>query len=610
MITCLQPLAYTKKMASGSVGTVLPLWRIHNFSSHGAGGTVRIINIARPDTIALLSKLSGDYGPMWATGKLALAVNYTAETSTLDEATLVRIKNVSASPQPGVYNAELLVLCQARVCDVSTGGPYPTAKHAPDLAPLWRIHRLGLVGDPAFDMKRTEFKIQNIAREDTLAMLKKLGGGEVESATGHMVLACDYTAKMVAGLRAVLVRIGDITCGEEGGPPYNCTLKCLGHVRCASVEAVGAFPQVLLDEIPVWRIHNLNTGSSGPQHRITNIARPDTVALLTYLGQGNPLSSAGGLVIGCDYTAPPAVGGSGRLMKVASINQAAGREGKYEALLVDVSSVTVGKFCSNAGLPEDWWPRLTVILPKVWNKPEKPSAPLPRAPTAAVKCAYWLRCQKALMSLLRDAGIQLQHYIDHKGSLCLCHNCHSQGDGHVFQRGGQKYVMPVGFARVGVFSYKPHDIKERGMKEWHVCFHGTKHEYLGNIVLQGQLLLPGSILYNGESIKVRDGHIKKNFERTNEHTGRRENFNPTYKVFFSPSVKYCIHEVYTNIFYCDGKLYRFALQLRIQPNTYEIGQQTIGAKGQIDPHIPNSSIEWYSDQPQAHFFTGILIREE
>ena len=575
---------------------------------------MKIINITRPDTIALLRKLSEDHGPIWAKGKLTLAVNYATDTSTLVEATLVRIKDVSASEQPGVYNAELLVLCQARVCDVSTGGRYPTAKLAPDLAPLWRIHRIGLVGDSAFDAQQTEFKIQNIARVDTLAILKKLGGGDVKSAIGHMVVACDYTADMVAGLKAQLVRIGDVTPSDEGGPPYNCTLKSLGHVGCASVQAAGMFPQVLLGEIPVWRIHNLNSGGSSPEHSICNIARPDSVALLTYLGQGNPLAASGGLVVGCDYTSPPSVGESGRLMRVASISRAAGERVKYDAVLVDVSSVSVGKYYSNEGKPENWWPRLTMVLPKVWNTSAKPPEPLVRAPLPAVWCPYWLRCQKALIHLLRDTGIQNtfgEKYRDREGDKCFCRECHSvRGDRPVYQRGGQTYALPIGFARIGLVPGKTHGIVERGKKEWHVCFHGTKHDYLGDIILQGQLLAPGSTLHSGKVIAVRDGHINKIIERTNQHTGTRENFNPTNKVFFSPSIKYCANDVYTNVVYCDGKLYRFALQLRIQPNTYQIGQETIGASKQIDTHFSNKSIEWYSEQLHTHFITGILIQEQ
>ena len=589
--------------SAGSVGQVLPLWRIHDFSSKGAGDTINIINIARPDTIALLQQLSGGRGPIYAAGNITLAANYSTEPSRLRGATLVRIKAVSAASKPGTYSAELLVLCKTRVLDVSTRNAFPTARRAPDLAPLWRIHNFGFVGETM----QTKHNIGNIAREDTLALLKMLGGGDVKRAKGHLVLVCDFKAHVVAGLRAVLVRIGDVSSAAGGGPPFNCTLNFLGHVRCADVDYCGSsFPQVLLDEIPVWRIHGLDKGSRS-EHNIINIARPDSVALLAHLGQGNPLSAIGGLVIGCDYDTPPAVGESGRLMRVAGISRATGK-GKYEAQLVDVSTVSVGQFRSGVGRPQDWWPRLTVILPKIWGRPAvKPPV---MCLTPAVSCPYWQRCQKALSGILRDAGIQLSEYVSPMGDKCFCYNCHYlRGDGLVYKRGGQSYVMPTGFARVGIKPGKSVGLVDNGMKNWHVCFHGTKYQYMSDILIQGQLLAPGSILHSGESIKTQPGHIKVAFSRTNEHTGKKEEFNPQNKVFFSPSIKYSTNTAYTNEYYCNERYYCFALQLRIQPNTYKVGQQTLGATGELDPNVPNTSIEWYADQSHTHFFTGILVSE-
>lgn len=593
--------------SAGSVGTVLPLWRIHDFSS-GAGNIISITNIARPDSIALLQQLSGGRGPVWAAGKIAFVVNYSTELSTLRGATLVRIKTVSAESKPGTYSAELLVLCKTRVLDVSTRGSFPTARRGPDLAPLWRIHRFGFVGETNF-AKQTKYEIGNIAREDTLALLKMLGDGDVKRAEGHLVLACDFKAHVATGLRAVLVRIGNVSSAAGGRPPFNCTLNLLGHVRCADVDYCGSsFPQAQLDEVPVWRIHDLNIGSQS-EHKIINIARPDSVALLSHLGQGNPLSASGGLVVGCDYDSPPAIGESGRLMRVASISRATGK-GKYEALLVDVSTVSVGQFHSGVGRAQDWWPRLTVVLPKIWGKSAMLVKCPVRSPTPAVSCPYWQRCKNALSGILRDAGIQLSEYVAPVGDNCFCYNCHySRRDNLVYKRGGQSYVLPIGFARVGIKPNKSHGLVENGMKNWHVCFHGTKYQYLVDILIHGQLLVPGSILHSGESIRTQPGHINGAFSRTNEHTGKKEEFNPTNKVFFSPSIKYCANAVYTNEYYCNERHYHFALQIRIQPNTYKVGQQTIGATEEIDPNIPNTSIEWYADQAHTHFLTGILMRE-
>ena len=598
---------------AGDVDVELPLWRIHYFSSNSTGDTISVTNISRSDTVALLKELSGGHGPIWAAGKIAFAANYSTNLSTLTEATLVRIKAVSADDKPGVYNAQLLVLCQARVLEISTRGPFPTARRGQDLAPLWRIHNFGIVGDPSFDTMRTEHTIVNITRDDTLALLRKLGGGDVKSAKGHLVLACDYKATVTKGSRAVLVRIGDVSCAEaEGRPPYNCTMKILGHVKCADVELGAPYPQILLDEVPVWRINNLNT-TSGSEHALVNIARPDSVALLAHLGQGNPLSATGGLVIGCDYTALPRVGESGRLMRVASISRSTGI-GIYEAVLRDVSTISVGTYRSCEGKPADWWPRMTVLLPKIWSKPTEVAKPVERPISSpkAGSCQYWQRCQSALLGVFREAGINFdnkKHY-EQAGDRCFCIDCHRRrGDNMTYTRGGQTYILPVGFARIGIKPNKTPHVVEKGMANWHVCYHSTKHQYLSDIIMHGQLLAPGSTLINGDSIKVRDGHIQTSLSRRNECTGEIETFNPTNRIFFSPSIKYCDLEVYVNDYPCNGRRYRFALQLRIQPNTYSVGQETVGAKQTIDPHVPNSSIEWYTEELHTHFFTGILIKE-
>ena len=459
-----------------SVYNVLPLLRIKKFFPY-AGDTVTISNIGILEARALSFLLNGGSGPISPTGKLALAVDYSTELSTVAEATLVRIKEVSKSDQPDMFNAQLFVLCQSRVCDVSTWGPFPTARRALDLTPLWRIRQLELA---AFVIQ-----IGHITREDTpaISMLTKLGGGDVKGAEGHMVLACDFKATVAAGQCAGLVRINKVTCSRNGGPPYGCTLKVLGHVRCASVDTTGAFPQVLLDEIPAWPIPNLNAGGGGPEHIIRNISRPDSVALLTYLGQGNPLAAAGGLVIGCDSSSPPAVGESGRLMRVASIHPSTGA-GSYEAQLDDVSSVTIGAFHYCEG--HNWWPRVTVVLPKVWKKPVRPIEPLVTmlTPVPAMNCPYWLRCQNALRNLIHDVGIQLTGwYAEERGDKCFCFNCHRlRGDNPVYPRPtGAIYVLPVGFARTGLKPSKTHALIEWGMEHWHVCFHGVNYKYLGDI---------------------------------------------------------------------------------------------------------------------------------
>ena len=72
-------------------------------------------------------------------------------------------------------------------------------------------------------------------------------------------------------------------------------------------------------------------------------------------------------------------------------------------------------------------------------------------------------------------------------------------------------------------------------------------------------------------------------ERKNQHTGTNEIFDPTNKVFFSPIIKYCDYKgVYMSEHPSKGKKYRFALQLRLQPDTYQTGQETVNASVRTD----------------------------
>ena len=55
---------------------------------------------------------------------------------------------------------------------------------------------------------------------------------------------------------------------------------------------------------------------------------------------------------------------------------------------------------------------------------------------------------------------------------------------------------------------------------------------------------------------------------------------------------------------------RVALQVRIRPDTYDVGKQTIGARGTIDPLFPNSELEWSTDRRGVVILVGLLVKVE
>jgi len=65
----------------------------------------------------------------------------------------------------------------------------------------------------------------------------------------------------------------------------------------------------------------------------------------------------------------------------------------------------------------------------------------------------------------------------------------------------------------------------------------------------------------------------------------------------------------TNFVSSCGMMYRFAFEVRLQPDQYEIGQETVGAGDKvIDDKVSNNSIEWYTRKGQ-HVLTGLFITE-
>jgi E3 ubiquitin-protein ligase mind-bomb len=235
--------------------------------------------------------------------------------------------------------------------------------------------------------------------------------------------------------------------------------------------------------------------------------------------------------------------------------------------------------------------------------------------TSAAKCPYWLRCREAFLELARREGVLdgMKEYMLADEDRCFCPVCHvSRGDEDVYRRGvpPKDFVLPVGFARLALQIHDTPDVQKTAFAEWHTCYHGTKHGSILEILKQGKLLKPGDPTYTGRTIGVRPGHIEKARARENLHTKAQETFDPTNKIFFSPSIKYCDYgNVYMDNFVYMDKHYRFAFQVRLQSGQYDIGQQTVGAGDKlIDDKVPNSSIEWYTHKA-LHLLTGLLIKE-
>eukprot|EP01063_Lacrimia_lanifica_P004060 TRINITY_DN12272_c0_g3_i1.p1 TRINITY_DN12272_c0_g3~~TRINITY_DN12272_c0_g3_i1.p1 ORF type:complete len:806 (+),score=230.55 TRINITY_DN12272_c0_g3_i1:109-2526(+) len=233
-----------------------------------------------------------------------------------------------------------------------------------------------------------------------------------------------------------------------------------------------------------------------------------------------------------------------------------------------------------------------------------------RQESGAMSCATFRRCREALAARLSDSPILLDDLLEDFDK-CFCPGCHTGAD--VYQRGNENYIIPRGWCKAAVRTNKAKPLEKRAFESWCTGYHGTSSQHLSSILASGQLLKPGSTTPRGGKIPVRDGHIQKAFERKNTHVGKTEFFDPRQYIFFSPSMLYCDYGcAYMTEFPYKGRKYRFAIQVRIQPNTFSVGPETVGAKRRghiIDPNVSNHSIEWYTAEDHTHMITGVLVCE-
>jgi hypothetical protein len=134
--------------------------------------------------------------------------------------------------------------------------------------------------------------------------------------------------------------------------------------------------------------------------------------------------------------------------------------------------------------------------------------------------------------------------------------------------------------------------------------------------------MPGDTTADGTEITIREGHIPGIVSRTNRYTGKREDFDPN-QVFTSPSIKYCAYEhpgcqpTYCDWTYFEGRAdfrsrrFQVAFQLRQEPRSFNIGQETVGATSRrikIDEDLENKELEYYTKQRGVHKIYRLLVR--
>eukprot|EP01084_Bolivina_argentea_P068249 124205_1 len=238
------------------------------------------------------------------------------------------------------------------------------------------------------------------------------------------------------------------------------------------------------------------------------------------------------------------------------------------------------------------------------------------AHTTSTKCLFSIAhqlVQQIFPSIPQEA-------FNERGDMCFCLKCHeTRGDKLTYKRGKppKRYALPVGWVRLGLKVDTLKASMNNVWDEWHVAYHGTKKDIIPQIFKAGlHLLKPGDITMDGDELGVRSGHIKKPFKRKNKYTGEDEKFDPN-QIYVSPSITYASHNAYAPSFECDHPTnqhkkisVRFAFQVRIKPDQYGIGQETVGAAQSdiiLDPYFNNNELEWYTKQNVGIILYGLLL---
>lgn len=190
-----------------------------------------------------------------------------------------------------------------------------------------------------------------------------------------------------------------------------------------------------------------------------------------------------------------------------------------------------------------------------------------------------------------------QSYFDESFDECYCDVCYPSSEDDVVTAGNARYVIPRGWARIGLYVDRvveeEHDIWDK----WIVTFHGTSLIAAQSILKNRQFCLPGDLLLDGTRLGIREGHIP----------GKRH-------IYTSPTIAYSSLEYYSErVDYQSPKNRRsyeilIVLQCRQEPNSFAVQRETVRAgNNRICPHIPNDQIEYYTEIRPSIVPYGLLV---
>lgn len=189
---------------------------------------------------------------------------------------------------------------------------------------------------------------------------------------------------------------------------------------------------------------------------------------------------------------------------------------------------------------------------------------------------------------------------DSRFNRCYCNTCYPSEAPDTFDVGGQTYLVPRGYTRIGVRIEEAYAKHLNIWEKWLNCYHGTSIKSAKSIIEHRQLLLPGEETMDGKKISIREGHIPK-------------------EIFFftTPSIHYASHNAYASSYEfkspSDEEYYniKVVLQCKQKPDSFVVQPETVGqGKKRICPVFGNHEMEWKSKSRSAIIPYGMLLLVE
>jgi hypothetical protein len=227
--------------------------------------------------------------------------------------------------------------------------------------------------------------------------------------------------------------------------------------------------------------------------------------------------------------------------------------------------------------------------------PKKKSSKQSELTQSNPKCSYMRLAKEFVASLDWNEAL-----FDPSYDKCHCLKCYPADYPNVTEAGNAEYVVPRGWARVGLHVDSALIAQHNIWDEWIVTFHGTSLIAAQSILANRQFCLPGDRLIDGTLLGIRPGHIPNK-----KH------------IYTSPTIAYSSLPVYSPTYeHTSAKTkltydVQIVLQCRQNRDSFEIQRETVGAgKQPLCRFIPNNRVEYYTEIRAALIAYGLLVKLE